>query len=172
MNPEQTITREIGIDAGHRVTLHESKCKNLHGHRYTIQATCRGRLIEQGPSSGMVLDFGFLKEEMMTEIDAPCDHGLILWVDDPLAVSFTHELLIHGGFPTVREVVADDGYLLLTNSMVGKLYIVPFAPTAENLARHWFYRLEKKVLTRSSGSAILSSLRVYETPNCWADYSP
>ena len=54
------ISREISIDAGHRVTEHTSKCRNLHGHRYTIQAWCSGPLFSEGEQGGMVLDFGFI----------------------------------------------------------------------------------------------------------------
>lgn len=28
-----SCTRRLEFDAGHRVPLHESKCKNPHGHR-------------------------------------------------------------------------------------------------------------------------------------------
>jgi 6-pyruvoyltetrahydropterin/6-carboxytetrahydropterin synthase len=140
------ITREIGIDAGHRVPQHGSKCRSLHGHRYTIQATCEGPLAQAGEETGMVLDFGFLKDEMMGEIDEPCDHALILWNQDPLI-----------GILTGQEGCT-------------KLYQVAFSPTAENLARHWFERLAPRVAARTGGRATLTNLRVLETPNCWADY--
>ncbi|MFW8587824.1 6-carboxytetrahydropterin synthase [Rhizobium beringeri] len=55
------ITREIGIDAAHRIPHHESKCHNLHGHRYKIAATCVGPLCGDGEQTGMVLDFRFLE---------------------------------------------------------------------------------------------------------------
>ena len=29
-------TRRIKFDAGHRVHLHESKCRNAHGHQYIV----------------------------------------------------------------------------------------------------------------------------------------
>ena len=35
------VRRQIGIDAGHRVMTHGSKCRNMHGHRYTIEAHCQ-----------------------------------------------------------------------------------------------------------------------------------
>jgi 6-pyruvoyltetrahydropterin/6-carboxytetrahydropterin synthase len=139
------ITREIGIDAGHRVTNHGSKCRNLHGHRYTIQASCGGGLVESGPSEGMILDFGFLKEEMMLVIDSIFDHGFILWDQDPLA--------------QCRPFMDS-----------GKIILVPFVPTAENLARYWALLLQPRVILRSGGVARLARLRVYETPNCWADH--
>lgn len=154
-------TREIGIDAAHRVPNHHSKCRNLHGHRYTVQATARGPLLEAGSSEGMVVDFSFLKTMMMEEIDAPCDHGLILWLKDPLLAT-----LIEG---FVWRSYAPDAIMDLSSTF-GKIHAVPFVPTAENLARYWYERISKKMLTALPGSVTLASLRVYETPNCWADY--
>ena len=61
-----TVARQIGIDAGHRIQTHGSKCRHLHGHRYLIEAVCEaGHLHQGGEQTDMVLDFGFLKEEMM-----------------------------------------------------------------------------------------------------------
>lgn len=161
------ITREIGIDAGHRVTHHGSKCKNLHGHRYTIQATCRGPLFSGGEQQGMVLDFGFLKEEMMNEIDGPCDHGTILWIDDPFVLDFAgRETQMVKDW---SDAVKDDGYHS-TISVFGKLYLVPFVPTAENLARHWYDRLLPRVKARTNDQAWLLGVKVWETPNCSAEY--
>ena len=78
-----TITRRIGIDAGHRIATHGSKCRHLHGHRYTVEATCRAAALHAaGEQTDMVLDFGFLRDEMLKRIDAPCDHGMILSIDD------------------------------------------------------------------------------------------
>ena len=62
MKNTHLIRRRIEIDAGHRVPHHASKCCNLHGHRYVIEALCNGPLAEAGEQTGMVLDFGFLKE--------------------------------------------------------------------------------------------------------------
>ena len=60
MHETYQITRGISIDAGHRVPHHHSKCRNIHGHRYEIQAVCRGPLQNSGSQQGMVLDFAFL----------------------------------------------------------------------------------------------------------------
>lgn len=166
------ITREIGIDMGHRVTYHGSKCRNLHGHRYTVHATCKGPLFTDGEQQGMVLDFGFLKEEMMDEIDAPCDHGTTLWIDDPLLKQFMemNSKGVDSELELIRKCLGEKGYwlgLLRT----GKTYVVPFVPTAENLARHWFERLAPRVNVRTDGQATLVEVKVWETPNCSASYS-
>jgi 6-pyruvoyltetrahydropterin/6-carboxytetrahydropterin synthase len=171
------VTRRIEIDAGHRIMLHGSKCRHLHGHRYAIEATARaarGRLHDSGEQAGMLLDFGFLKQEMEAAIDAACDHGFISALADidvlrmfaPVAQPFDDWLA------GVRVAVERDGYLSTTDCRLGsKLYVVPFHPTAEELARHWFHRLKKAVHHRSDGYAELDRLRVWETPNCWAEYS-
>lgn len=165
------ITREIGIDMGHRVTHHGSKCRNLHGHRYTIQATCAGPLFTEGEQQGMVLDFGFLKDEMMNVIDARCDHGMCLWMEDP----FVQVLLDEGVAADARTIIAEQGFMLFNASHEehntgGKYYIVPFVPTAENLARHWFQQLAHRVKARTNDQAELVNVKVWETPNCTAEY--
>jgi len=157
------IIREIGIDAGHRVTHHGSKCKNLHGHRYTVQACVRGKLFETGEQEGMVLDFGFLKELMMEYIDAPCDHGMTLWIQDPLASLFYDNLT------NAQKVIDEQGYWLGEGSG-GKLYLVPFVPTAENMAKHWFERLLVPIAKRCEGMGELAYIKVWETPNGIATY--
>lgn len=170
------ITREIGIDVGHRVPDHGSKCRNLHGHRYTVQATCTGPLFVEGEQTGMVLDFGFLKEEMMHHIDRTCDHGTVLYINDPLA------RLLMGPQPCiafnehrrdspmyVRDLKIDEAIETIGVEKT-KLYFVGFVPTAENLAAHWFRLLHGAVEKRTQGKARLLNVRVWETPNCQAVY--
>ena len=162
------ITREIGIDAGHRVPDHGSKCRNLHGHRYRVIAHASGPLAAEGEQSGMVVDFGFLKTGMMDLIDAPCDHGMILSVNDPLLPIVSG--FIEPDMDEVRERVQRDGFAE-DRGECGKLYVVPFTPTAENLARHWFQRLAARVYALSGGRAQLDAVEVFETPNCSAVFS-
>lgn len=160
------ITREIGIDMGHRVTQHEGKCKNLHGHRYTIHVTLEGSVASRGAQDGMVLDFGFLKELMMDLIDMPCDHGTCLWVDDP---ELAHAL--GPGYGAVRKQVMADGYAITAWNW-GKLYVLDRVPTAENLAYHWYRKLAEPVVNKSNGRARIKSVKIWETPNCSAEYCP
>ena len=171
-----TITRQIGIDAGHRIASHGSKCRHLHGHRYLVEASCRDRggdLQGSGEQAGMLLDFGFLKEEMMALIDGPCDHGLILDVADAEMLT----LFAPAGrdslawLEALAVAVRAEGYATATEARLGqKLYVVPFPPTAECLARHWFGRMAPAVLRRSHGMAELDRVTVWETPNCYAEF--
>lgn len=171
------ITRQISIDAAHRIAHHGSKCRNLHGHRYLIEATCQarsGRLHDSGEEDGMVLDFGFLKQEMLALIDDTADHGLILDVADRdvLALFTPPGLDADDWMDELAARVALEGYAQAADARLDqKLYLIGDPPTAECLARHWFERLAPAVTRRSNGWAELVSLTVWETPNCYAEFS-
>lgn len=161
------ITREIGIDMGHRIPAHTSKCRNLHGHRYRIIATCEGGLFTEGSSEGMVVDFGFLKSIMMDHIDRLFDHGTSMWRSDP---TLLHELgpLADG----LREKAGQYGYVAHAEGWKwGKLVITADVPTAENLAKLWAHILRPHVERHLEGTdGRLYSVTVWETPNCSAIY--
>ncbi|MEX0732898.1 MAG: 6-carboxytetrahydropterin synthase [Aquisalimonadaceae bacterium] len=168
------ISRRIAIDAGHRIMSHGSKCRHMHGHRYEVEAWCRAaRLHDSGEQAGMILDFGFLKDEMLAVIDAGCDHGFIAQLTDTeLLRMFSPE---HTEFDAWMRVLVTEvrhsGYALTTDTrMQTKLYVMADPPTAEGLALHWFRRLAPRVVDRSLGLATLERVRVWETPNCWADH--
>lgn len=150
------MSRRIEIDMGHRVPDHASKCRNLHGHRYVIEAIVMGELASEGEQTGMVLDFGFMKEIMMRRIDRRYDHALCLWKEDPLVVAL-------GEFD-------EDGYYMpsVLNEMLGfdhKVVLTDVVPTAENLAHIWMKSMEQDVIDESYGRARLVALKVWETPN-------
>lgn len=100
------VTRRIEIDAGHRIHGHESKCANLHGHRYAFEVCCECALLDQ---LGRVIDFGVIKERVGGWLIEHWDHAMILHREDPL-----------------------DDVLRLSNQ---KVWSLPTNPTAENLAR-------------------------------------
>ncbi|MEI4220287.1 MAG: 6-carboxytetrahydropterin synthase [Candidatus Dasytiphilus stammeri] len=162
------INRKIEIDAGHRIKAHDSKCHNLHGHRYSILVTLTSKeLISEGSQSGMVMDFSFVKEVMHECIDRNCDHAIIVDAEDDYLINIL-DIVEYG-----RKVQQSKTALLIHNSAQMKIYIVPFSPTAEALAKHWYEILSEKILHRLMGiihPLIIDSVRVYETPNCWAQY--
>src|SRR5260364_27501 len=65
-----TITRQLAFDAGHRIPDHQSRCRNLHGHRYVLEITLQGSVIKtQGaPDCGMVMDFAEVKTLAMRHL--------------------------------------------------------------------------------------------------------
>lgn len=167
---KHSVTREIGIDAGHRVFTHGSKCRQMHGHRYAIQATCvtRDELISEGEQRDMTVDFGFLKGAMMDQIDHYCDHGFIWSTEDGMLEKFLKKTTLD----ECKLKVIQDGFCFINLPDLGmKFYIVPFIPTAEKLAEHWFKKLQTPVDQLSLGAAELKEITVWETPNCKASYT-
>lgn len=67
------ICRRFKFDAAHKIPSHQGKCKNLHGHSWAVDVSLTGDLICSGPQSGMVMDFGELKN-IMSEILESYDH--------------------------------------------------------------------------------------------------
>lgn len=136
-----SISKEIEFDAGHRVPLHASKCKNPHGHRYKVQAFVTGELITEGPESGMVRDFSIIKQLLTERVHDVYDHGFIVHDQD-------HDLLdaFDGAFR---------GW---------KIIVVPFIPTAECLAKAIYDDL------KANGLPGLQFVRVWETPTSSASY--
>ena len=58
------ITRRLEFDAGHRIPDHRSQCRHLHGHRYVIEITLSGNIIDKAgdAANGMVMDFSQVKD--------------------------------------------------------------------------------------------------------------
>lgn len=142
------ITRRIEFDAGHRIPSHKSKCRNVHGHRYVMFATVQGIVKPTTGQSddGMVTDFSDLKSVMMEVIGEPWDHAFLCSVHDEDMVR------------ALRVLGPDQ-----------KVVYLPCVPTAENLAKQAFERLDAQF--KGIGSEFsLVRVRLYETPNCYCDY--
>lgn len=109
------VRRFVDIDTGHRVARHESKCSNLHGHRYRLTATVEGPVKEDGsPEHGMVIDFAKVKEALMVVHDA-WDHKFLVGADDPLAEAMSElpGVVVIGTQPTA-ENLAEIAHTVLT----------------------------------------------------------
>lgn len=163
------ITRELEFDYGHRVPKHESKCKNLHGHRGHIIIELCGEFFTEGPQTDMILDYSIMKELLMTHVDAKIDHGIILSLTDRkfLEMAFHEESGLWYGFSdwmleVHKEVIAHRFWSGITK--FGKTYIIQGSPTAEILAGHFFNVLAPIIEMETDGKAILSAVTFKETP--------
>lgn len=168
-NTAVSITRKIEFDMGHRVPQHRDKCMFLHGHRYTLEARVTANTLEvEGPQSGMVVDFGFLKGLMTQKVGNVFDHATTLQNCDPIA----HVLASAAGLDIRKfdSVTTEFKSFLTTNgtSIPLKLVVVRDPPTAENLARIIWNIIQPEV-PRIRPDCKLVHVRLYETPNCWAD---
>lgn len=106
-----TIMRRIRFCAGHRLLGHGGKCEFFHGHNYTAEFYVTG---EGTDSVGRVIDFADLKNRFKGWIDAHWDHGFVLCEQDA------------NGLAAVKSV------------QPSKYYVLPYNPTAENMAKYLF----------------------------------
>jgi 6-pyruvoyltetrahydropterin/6-carboxytetrahydropterin synthase len=141
------ITRRLEFDAGHRIPDHQSQCRHLHGHRYAIEITLSGDVIRADgrPENGMVMDFADVKAIARSRVVDPWDHAFLAWRNDVAVVAFLDSLPGH------------------------KTVLLDVVPTAENLARIAFAILDPVYADVFGNHLRLERVRLYETPNCWAD---
>jgi len=141
------ITRRLEFDAGHRIPDHQSQCRHLHGHRYAIEITLSGEIIEASgdPANGMVMDFSEVKTLARRHLVDAWDHAFLAWRGDRAVVDFLATMPGH------------------------KTVLLDHVPTAENLARIAFAVLASVYRDSYGNHLRLERVRLYETPNCWAD---
>ena len=173
------IETEVQFDAAHRVPDHASKCKNVHGHRYRVLATAVAEELGNGEQTGMVIDFGFLKRMLTSFIHDNCDHGMVMFVGDKkmweiatsyLAKTTLSPAISYASLTSDIKTSMEVYKCWCGETAFGKTYIVPFVPTAENLAKHWFDLLEGRVKSVTQGRARLHRIDVFETPTSKASY--
>ncbi|MCM1133501.1 MAG: 6-carboxytetrahydropterin synthase QueD [Ruminococcus flavefaciens] len=134
------LKTSANFDSAHFLHGYNGKCANIHGHRWVVEVKINGdSLQESGEKRGMLIDFGDLKKAVRD-----------------LADDFDHALIYESGSLKPETVTA-------LNSENFRLIEVPFRPTAENFARHFYELLSAQGLA-------VSSVTVYETPDNCAVY--
>lgn len=137
-----TITRYHDFSAGHKVTGHENKCAQLHGHNYRVHFTV---VSEHGVDSvGRVLDFADIKTRLCEWLESHWDHRFLIYVDDP-------------DMETLRRHFPSD------------VFVAPFNPTAENMAQ-FLVETVGPVQLKGTGCTLTQCV-VEETRKCHATYS-
>lgn len=103
------------FDSAHFLSGYDGKCRNIHGHRWTVEVRIKGSELQQsGTEKGMLVDFGNLKKSVRE-----------------LADSFDHALIYEKGSlkPETVQALNDEDFRLIE---------VDFRPTAENFARFFY----------------------------------
>jgi len=141
------ITTRLEFDAGHRIPCHKSQCRNLHGHRYAIEITLSGDIIQREGTSdnGMVMDFSDVKAIARRAVIDVWDHAFLVYKNDSVVLDFLKSLPDH------------------------KTVIMNSVPTAENMAAEAFRILKSEYQDTYGNHLKLERVRLYETPNSWAD---
>ena len=145
------IRRWVETDTGHRVPNHKSKCRHMHGHRYRWEAELEGDVVTLGGVSeeGMLMDFSDVSAILNEYIHDVVDHAFIVYERDKEAlVALSH--------------MGDEHRTL----------IVSFIPTAENLAKWAFEKVEPHISSTYGNSLKLHAFHVRETPKSWASWYP
>lgn len=106
-----SATRFHDFSAGHRVVGHEGKCIHFHGHNYRAHFTVVATGTTPLDDCGRVLDFSVINTHLCHWLEDNWDHKMILWEDDPFS----------------KMLDRWDSF---------GVCIVPFNPTAENMAKH------------------------------------
>ncbi|HSY27774.1 MAG TPA: 6-carboxytetrahydropterin synthase QueD [Burkholderiaceae bacterium] len=142
-----TITRKLEFDAGHRIPDHNSQCRNLHGHRYTLEITLTGQVVDHDgqADNGMIMDFSDVKALAKDNLVDLWDHAFLVYEKDTKVMEFLESLPNH------------------------KTVVLNRVPTVENLAKIAFDILKTVYQDRYSTGLSLSKIKLFETPNCWAE---
>ena len=144
-----SITRRLEFDAGHRIPNHGGQCRHLHGHRYAIEVTLTGEVAQRPgmADDGMILDFGDIKRLTNQYVVEPWDHAFLVAQEDTNLLTYLNSIPNH------------------------KTVVMEKVPTVENIASAAFKILQPVFDKAFDSRFTLSSIRLYETPNCWADVS-
>lgn len=132
-------TREHEIACGHRVWQHESKCSHLHGHNYLFRLHCEAADLD---GIGRVIDFSVIKSTLCAWLEEQWDHRFLVYERDPIAAAL--------------------------GAIDPRVCLVPFNPTAENIAQYLVEVVGPLVLT-GTGVALVEC-EVGETRKCAASF--
>lgn len=125
---------------GHRVVGHENKCSYLHGHNCRVYFYVEGDK-NQLDTIGRTLDFGVIKSLLCEWLEDNWDHKFLVYQEDPLLES-------------LKQVDPDS------------IVVVPFNPTAEEMAQYLIEKIAPKQLEDTGCK--LTSVTVMETRKCGA----
>lgn len=137
-----TIMRRIKFCCGHRLFKHGGKCEHFHGHNYVADFFVTGDEVD---SVGRVVDFAELKTRFKGWIDAHWDHSFLISQADSNA----------------------EKALRMVEPM--RYFVLPYNPTAENMARYLLEVVAPDVLLGTGARA--TAVRIWETEDSYAEAS-
>lgn len=147
------ITKEFTWCMAHMLANHDGKCRNIHGHTYSMQVEIgrkKGGVISAPGKTdhGMVLEFNDLKAIVNEIIIDKLDHAFLYWTDstDPME----HE-------------IAD-----ILKKYDRKLVEISFRPTAEEMAINFRDQVNERI---EEFGVEVTSLIVWESPTSFAKIS-
>ena len=110
------VKTEDSFDSAHFLARYHCKCRNIHGHRWSVVIEIAGENLDDG----MVVDFTDIKAALKALTDN-LDHSLVMEKDTLK--------------PQTYECLVDEGF---------RIMIMDFRPTAENFAKYFFDEIKNK----------------------------
>lgn len=139
------LTKIFHFDTGHALAGYDGKCRNVHGHSYTLEVTVMGEPI-QDPNNvkfGMVIDFGDLKTLVKKNVIDDYDHALVLNRNT--------------SYKEIGDFLIERGHHIL---------LVDFQPTGEMMIQDMAQRIAPHLPSNIS----LHKLKLYETGTSFAEW--
>ena len=102
-----TVTKHLAFCAAHRLCGHEGKCRNVHGHNYTVEVELTAPQLDH---VGRVIDFSVIKERLGAWIDDNWDHAYLGEQADPILGLLKERgmkvAVVEDGEPTAEHMAA------------------------------------------------------------------
>jgi len=139
------LTKIFHFDTGHALSGYDGKCRNVHGHSYTLEVTVIGEPIDD-PNHvkfGMVIDFSDLKEIVKKYVIKDYDHALVLNKKTK--------------YEEIGIFLKERGHHIL---------LVDFQPTGEMMIQDMVKRIEPHLPKNLK----LHHLKLYETGTSYAEW--
>lgn len=174
------IVKDIEIDIGHRIMQHESKCRNVHGHRLRFRIHATASKLD---SVGRIVDFGVIKGIIGKWLNDNLDHVFVANPDDPI-IDFIKEqglrcfimrfpasdAAYHHLKTTSPRVPGSNWFNYIDETYKRDTEVIE--PTSENIAR---MVLEECILLSRSEPKMkgvdIVQIECYETPTSVASFS-
>ncbi len=138
------LTKIFHFDTGHALAGYDGKCRNVHGHSYTLEVTVMGEPITDPDNVkyGMVIDFGDLKKIVKKYVVDDYDHALVLNKNT--------------SYKEIGDFLIKRGHHIL---------LVDFQPTGEMMIQD----MAKRIMPHLPDNMQLHHLRLYETGTSYAE---
>jgi 6-pyruvoyltetrahydropterin/6-carboxytetrahydropterin synthase len=138
------VTKIFHFEMAHALWNYDGACRNIHGHSYVLFVTLIGTPVNDinNPKNGMVVDFGDIKKIVKDNIVKEFDHALVISK--------------FGDYHKINPL----------EQMFGKVKVVDYQPTVENLLIH-FSGLIKSSLPENIR---LFSVKLQETGSSYAEW--
>ncbi len=144
------ITKEFTWCMAHMLANHDGKCRNIHGHTYSMQveiARKEGGVIDHKgfTDHGMVMEFNDVKGIIKRLIVDRLDHAFLYWKDST--------------DPMEHEIAS------ILRKFDRKMVEIDYRPTAEEMAIHFKGEIDQEI---QKLGVYVSSLIVWESPTSFA----